>query len=88
MTDLSPRSMRALAFISSRKRPSRSGRAWTDACAVGKAVFQKWEGPTTRRTDEAIALLKELFAAGLVECDSADLGSYRAKWRIVKRGGG
>lgn len=86
MSELSPHAMAALTFISSRKRPSRSGRVWTDACAVGRAVFAKWEGPTTRRTDEAIVVLKELFAAGLVECDSADLGSYRAKWRIAKRG--
>ncbi len=88
MSKVSPRAALALEFVSSRKRRGRTGRVWTDAYAVGCAVFQKWEGPTTGRTDEAVVLLKELFAAGLVECDSSDLGSYSAKWRIAKRGDG
>jgi hypothetical protein len=88
MSKVSPRAALALEFVSSRKRRGRTGRVWTDAYAVGCAVFQKWEGPTTGRTDEAVVLLKELFAAGLVECDSSDLGSYNAKWRIAKRGDG
>lgn len=88
MSDLSPRAALALNFIASRKRRGRTGRVWTDAYAVGLSVFPKWEGATRGRTDEAVGLLKELFAAGLVECDSTDLGSYSAKWRIAKRGDG
>jgi hypothetical protein len=88
MSKVSPRAERALEFVSSRKRRGRTGRVWTDAYAVGCAVFPKWEGVTTKRTDEAVVLLKELFAAGLVECNSVDLGSYSAKWRIAKRGQG
>lgn len=74
----------ALEFIASRRRKNRNGRVWTDAHAVGMAIFPVWEGPTTGRTDQAIVVLKRLFESGEVECDSPDLGSYKAKWRVTR----